>query len=678
MVILPIGDENPRVRLPLMHYVIMAVNVAVFIYMFMLPERELGELVDRFALFSSPDRFEWHQFVTSIFLHAGPLHLGFNMLFLWIVGDNVEDRLGHVGYLFFYIVVGVVGGAVHMATVFGTLSAAKPCVGASGAVSGVMAAYVVFFPNARIKIFYWVWWIVNVIYVSAKWAIGFWIAQQVLLYFLVSNSGVAYGAHVGGFMAGLLIALAARSKLKPYDPVGRILGAEPTESAWTQEASWQQPPDYVFTQEQPPPVVEPVEPVGVTPKPETSVRSGLKEQLAHAVNAGQTAEALHIYDRLSRYGGPVLSAGVLLRLAHLLVEHTEYDRAVRIYEDYLKHYPLGEQAVEVAFRVGMIHSRNTRDYVRARTPLERAARNHPNVNRRKRAVDEIRRVDSFLRSTFIGRSRPEGLCTIIRQSDEKINVAGVAELVVKVTGAHLADASRRLFNSRGIVAAGVPAQKAFMLANRVQDMNVPVLVVPDRDVATIEPPEDIRRIHLSAAGVKFDLVGDKQLVKTWEEIELFSVGIVQESRKVSHEIYHQVRIHDVKGVWAMGTPADHDEIVTRQGKDSLVVDVFVVSEVPPRHLRGREGKFRYRSEDGSGMDTRQRQFGRFVSAAFEHAPKLTTNIGAHREASGARGSKRAYTFQNFRDFDEYNRWWLTLCRHQPELSGGLTDMPETT
>jgi len=347
-----------------------------------------------------------------------------------------------------------------------------------------------------------------------------------------------------------------------------------------------------------------------------------------------------------------------------MVDHTEYDRAVRIYEDYLKRYPVGEQTAEVAFRVGMIHSRSTRDYVRARTCLMQSARDHANPRRRNRALDEIRRVDSFLRSTYVGKSRPTGLCSIIRQTDEKIVVGDVAECVAGMTGEPLADVSHRLFSTRGIVVEHVPAGKAFRLADEIQKMNVPVLVIPDRELVDVSPPEAIRQVHVSKAGVQFDVSGGGHVISTWDEVALLSVGLLQRSRKVSHTI-RRLRQYHSSGRPALIQPKE-EEIVTRQEGDFMVVDVFVKGQDRQRHLRGRQGEVRYGQEGSRTHHTRDRQFGAFINTILEHGPNVPTTVGAHQEASGTGGSRRDYTFGDVRAFDQYNRWQLALGEHRPQ------------
>ena len=145
-----------------------------------------------------------------MFLHGSVGHIAGNMLFLWITGDNVEDEFGPLPYIGFYLFCGV---AAAMAHVLVAPESSVPLVGASGAISGVMGAYIALFPHSRIKIFYWFYFYIGTAQIRAVWWLGFWFGFQLLSGAAVgaSGGGVAYAAHIGGFVIGAAVALAAKA-----------------------------------------------------------------------------------------------------------------------------------------------------------------------------------------------------------------------------------------------------------------------------------------------------------------------------------------------------------------------------------------------------------------------------------------------------------------------------------
>ncbi len=151
-----------------------------------------------------------------MFLHGSLLHIAGNMLFLWIFGNNIEDRMGIGGYIGFYLLAGLVASAAHILV---QPDSTVPVVGASGAIAGVMGAYLVLFPNVKIRSLIIVF-IILFRDISAKWLLGIWFVTQ---FFTSPNAGVAWVAHVGGFAFGALVALMLRDRLRP----SRVSGFEP-------------------------------------------------------------------------------------------------------------------------------------------------------------------------------------------------------------------------------------------------------------------------------------------------------------------------------------------------------------------------------------------------------------------------------------------------------------------
>ena len=153
----------------------------------------------------------WLTLLTSIFMHGGLLHLGGNMLFLWVFGNNIEDHMGRVRFVVFYLVAGFVATFAHVAL---QPESTIPLVGASGAIAGVMGAYLVWFPNVRILSLFGFF----PIELAAKWMLGYWFVSQ---FFISPNEGVAWAAHVGGFVFGFLAALAVRRSTRARRTVRR-------------------------------------------------------------------------------------------------------------------------------------------------------------------------------------------------------------------------------------------------------------------------------------------------------------------------------------------------------------------------------------------------------------------------------------------------------------------------
>ncbi len=149
-----------------------------------------------------PGKQVWLAVVFSMFFHGGLLHLGGNMLFLWVFGNNIEDHLGPARFLVFYLIAGIVATGAHVLV---QPDSTIPLVGASGAVAGVMGAYLIWFPNAPVLTAFFVFFIQRV---AAKWLLGFWFISQ---FFVNPNAGVAWMAHVGGFVFGVAIGLLVRA-----------------------------------------------------------------------------------------------------------------------------------------------------------------------------------------------------------------------------------------------------------------------------------------------------------------------------------------------------------------------------------------------------------------------------------------------------------------------------------
>jgi membrane associated rhomboid family serine protease len=223
----PIADDNSEVRIvPVVTYAIIAANIIVYLVLqqinsnesfdgaFSLVPREVttgvdligtldaksetGKIIGQINHFANPISV-YFNFLSSMFMHGSVMHIGGNMLFLWIFGDNIENRIGHIRFAVFYILTGIIAAIAHILT---DTSSIIPMLGASGAISGVLGGYLLLFPKKQVKAIMFSFMMTTV---PAFVALGAWIGLQLLQSYLGSGGGVAYMAHIGGFIAGLVL-----------------------------------------------------------------------------------------------------------------------------------------------------------------------------------------------------------------------------------------------------------------------------------------------------------------------------------------------------------------------------------------------------------------------------------------------------------------------------------------
>lgn len=231
---IPLSDQNENRQVPYVTYTLIALNVLVFLAdimgvpavqhwsmvpwsvmngvrkeLLMTPDGRL--IVDQFgqvvaqALPGIGPHPQWLTIFTSMFMHGGLLHILGNMWFLWIFGDNIENVLGHVKYALFYIACGVAAALAHIYSGPGSYI---PTVGASGAIAGVLGAYLLLFPGNRVRTLIWIYFFVEVVQIPAVFLLAIWFIGQITG-LLGSNTtaggGIAYWAHIGGFLAGIVL-----------------------------------------------------------------------------------------------------------------------------------------------------------------------------------------------------------------------------------------------------------------------------------------------------------------------------------------------------------------------------------------------------------------------------------------------------------------------------------------
>ncbi len=202
---IPLRDVIPSRTTPYVTFALIAANALVFFY-----QLTMGEAIEEFVLYFGliPAAFSWVAVLTSMFLHGGLLHFGGNMLYLWIFGDNVEDRMGHGRFLAFYLLCGT---AAALAQTIASPDSVVPMVGASGAIAGVMGAYFVLYPKSRIVTLLPIFFFFQIVEIPAIFFLGVWFLMQLLsgVGSMATATGgepaggIAFWAHAAGFLAGI-------------------------------------------------------------------------------------------------------------------------------------------------------------------------------------------------------------------------------------------------------------------------------------------------------------------------------------------------------------------------------------------------------------------------------------------------------------------------------------------
>ena len=220
---IPLKDDNPTLKFPYITILLIAINGIVFIYQF-----SLGIGAERFILRMGAvpyeithftDRLPYSPFpvqltiLTSMFIHGDILHLLGNMLYLWIFGNNIEDSVGHFRFVIFYLLCGTAASFTHIIM---NINSLVPMVGASGAIAGILGAYLLLYPRARVLVLIWLLFFIRTVWIPSIIVLGLWFILQIYSVSL-GGSGVAWFAHIGGFAAGfILIKFFEKGKIGSY------------------------------------------------------------------------------------------------------------------------------------------------------------------------------------------------------------------------------------------------------------------------------------------------------------------------------------------------------------------------------------------------------------------------------------------------------------------------------
>ena len=341
MIVLPIRTNMPLRSTPVVNYLLLVANIAIFLVTF----RPLqAGLLENYVLQASYPQL--HQFITHAFLHANVAHLAGNMLFLYIFGNNINDRLGNVGYLAFYLAAAFFAGLGHV------YMEQSPAVGASGAIAAVTGMYLILLARTEVTMFYWFIFFIGTFEISALLWVLLSFGKD--LYYSLSGDAlqIAYSAHVAGYLFGfviglvlLFIGLIRRSRydvLSFWRPARRLSDAPRT--AFKAK----------FTDAQ------------------RQVLS-LRQQILDSLATHNMDRSVQLYSQLRQAdSSQVLPTQAQLDMANQLMTQADYPQAAEAYELFLKTYPTYQQISQVQLMLGLIYTRYLNQPDKARTLLAKA------------------------------------------------------------------------------------------------------------------------------------------------------------------------------------------------------------------------------------------------------------------------------------------------------------------
>jgi len=654
------SDDNPSERFPVVNIALIATNVIITLSLVF--SDQYAEALEKYAFYPAAPTLT--AMLTSAFLHGGAGHLVGNMWFLWIFGDNVEDRMGHVLYLLFYLACAFAGDGLHAFVVTGQ-ETTRGSIGASGAISGVMAAYLILYPWAKINFFYWFFiFLYGVVQVPALFVIGFWFVGQLTLALVTygeTNVQIGYWAHLGGFALGLLVVGALRVFGVYKAPRDLLLDSSPSFRKALEEKATRR--------------TLPAEPDPLRQRAWESLRvrtttvAGVRAQkektlLLRALERDHPAGIVKYYSLFEQaFPTLALPEPQQWKAAQVLDREGSDVLALEAYRKIVDQYPFGPHGAAACLRAGEIYFLH-HNYERARqylSVLVRRGDSDPETEAARKALDRVEEVlDAVeVEAPEASDEKPAGPFLILRQTFGKIDVARVGDVIAEHTGEYKLDVQARVVRGQGVLAEGMEHGQAKLLAQWLQAIGVPVLVVSREQLLAYPEVAVVRRAQLDASQATFETRGGS-ITFPWSDVWL--VSCVRMKRK-SRRVKTTGPIGSVVGPMGAtsGVRTTRREVV--QTKRVRVLDLFCTD--PPAHLRIEEDHFLYDClPDELKKSSRMQNFPLLVKEIVRLSPNAHVGPGIDRLLSEE--SLARLTFNSDRDLDRYLFWLVQLCNLTPK------------
>lgn len=614
----PYRDENPRRDVPYQTIGLIVLNVGLFIALNVWGEYR--QIVRHYGLV--PAHPSLLTALTSQFLHAGIGHLFGNMWFLWLFGDNVEDALGPTWFLPFYLGCGLMAGVLHTA-LSGGPSAEVPAIGASGAISGVLGAYLMLYPRARISCFTALGFFVFLrTSMRAIYFIGLWFVLQLVGVFFTRMAGVAggiaYWAHIGGFLFGAGLLWPIREQLLP--------------AAATVASG----------------------PEGLLPAGKTGGKEmvqGLRRLLAVGDDSRTVESSVEL---ARRFPDADLPFEADLRMAESLERAGQLHLALVRYHHLLRRAGTRDRTADLYRRVANVCRRTGRPG-QALQHLKQAERLGAAVG------DEIARVHAELEKTDIGMTKGESeRYLVIQQTEDAPPVPRAARIIARRTGRSFTDTAIKIRAFPGILADGLDFATAQTMAMELQAHGIWVLVVPERLRAEPPPALEMNRIDITPDGLAcLPWLGERFFLP-WREVDLLACGGVRWRRQKVEEspgVQKKERDFQAEVVTPFRPSSPHYEVVTKKGV-TWFLDIYGLD--PPRHVRVNPGRFDFHSLEQQIANTQEQNFAMLVERLTRAAPDVPVTPGLLGFLVGE--GEEQHTFADARHFERHAAWYLTRLR----------------
>jgi hypothetical protein len=357
----------------------------------------------------------------------------------------------------------------------------------------------------------------------------------------------------------------------------------------------------------------------------------------------------------------------LARVADAFYQKGIHPMAFQVYREVFRRSGEGDERLpEMKYRAGVIASRHLHDFNAARELLGNASRSHESSERRASAKAELTRIEANLARTGISEDGGllSGPCALVRQTDEPINIAAVGRLVSEASGRPMADATRLLKGSVGFVCTELEPVVAKQLATALQDMDIPVLVIPQEKLIALPPADAVARAGVFPEGLSLITKTGADVRKAWSEIFYASAAMVGfTSRKRVHDEFEGTMQHYAATGIGYGAAVPVQTGGSWRYKDvktkKLVFDVFTLS--PFSCYRLTDGDVNFTGSPQAATHSASLNYKRLITDFVAHGRQVPVNDGVELVAAGApRSAWRRVTFGSVRDYERYNYWRLQL------------------